>query len=422
MEQGASEVHDFPSLRTTATTWDVRSERRDWERSRTGRENQISCSFGSHSMETQSVSSVTGKRIPGGVKNEEVNEGKQSEALTAFELANEKRRVQRLKREKKKKKKRDEKIIAGETKDLKLTMNQLFDAAFTVAAHNNTPKPDFPLPTDMKVSSHMMVKCNEVKGVGWFATNDIPAGTTMLIEKPLAVVMDWEADAAADKLDGANETAADVESNPATGSLENGLLTLALLKRVKNEPKFFSKTLASLYPRSAEEVKALPPWRCQYPKIQAEINEFVESLGGKIKGLGRISLIVRYNAISMETSPELFCYPETTLHVLGGTALYHCPSFFNHSNLPNMLRWAVGDVMVFRTNKDVKKGEELCISYIEHIHLCEGPERSTSLLKMDFNVVDPTASIEDMTMKACAKITDKEKKKKKRMTMRRKGR
>jgi len=149
----------------------------------------------------------------------------------------------------------------------------------------------------------------------------------------------------------------------------------------------------------------------------------------------RLPLIVRYNVLSFETCPELFVHPgglfplpthnggasnntsnttPPTTFVFGqqteqkededdhdnndnrtynggyshltGTGLYGPPSYFNHSSqpLPNVSRWAIGDILFFVTNRFIQKGEEMCISYIETDALCEHSFRRCALLDMDF--------------------------------------
>ena len=114
----------------------------------------------------------------------------------------------------------------------------------------------------------------------------------------------------------------------------------------------------------------------------------------------RLPLVVRYNSLSVETSPELFAHPGPTGHApLSGTALFMNASFFNHSSRPNVSRWAVGDVTFFVANRTVEAGAELCISYVEHEVLCEDDGRRTAVLGMDF--VDTTAASSTCTATDC---------------------
>lgn len=100
----------------------------------------------------------------------------------------------------------------------------------------------------------------------------------------------------------------------------------------------------------------------------------------------RLPHMIRYNILSVETCPELLSHPGPGGHAdLSGVGLYHLPSFFNHSATPNCSRWAVGDVMGFVANQDITKGNEVCISYIEHDVLCESAYRRNLMLRMDFD-------------------------------------
>ena len=73
------------------------------------------------------------------------------------------------------------------------------------------------------------------------------------------------------------------------------------------------------------------------------------------------------------------------------SGLFKDASFFNHSNDPNISRYSVGPVTVFRTNRPIAAGEELCISYVEQEALAEWrtrPERVAAALDMDFAHAD----------------------------------
>jgi len=83
----------------------------------------------------------------------------------------------------------------------------------------------------------------------------------------------------------------------------------------------------------------------------------------------RLPEVVRSNALALSTGSELLSHPDPSrngLCSLSGLGLYHSPSYFNHSCRPNVARHFLADVAVFRTNQRVAKGEELCLSYLEH--------------------------------------------------------
>ena len=84
----------------------------------------------------------------------------------------------------------------------------------------------------------------------------------------------------------------------------------------------------------------------------------------------RLPEIVRSNALGIVTNAEQIGHYSNYRH-LSGVALYYEPSFFNHSCTPNCSRYHLGDWTIIRTNQEVKQGEELCISYIEHEFLFE---------------------------------------------------
>jgi len=182
--------------------------------------------------------------------------------------------------------------------------------------------------------------------------------------------------------------------------------------------------VASLFPRAADELPSgAPPegshaaWRCRDPELDAVLAAALDALaegyqgpgggGGKAGGGGgggggdraakkpkkaaaaaaagsglgtgsgsalgaalalRLPEIVRCNALGLSTGSELLCFPDPSRGhaALTGLGLYHAPSFFNHSCSPNVSRFHLGDLAVFRTNRPVAPGQALCISYLGH--------------------------------------------------------
>ena len=236
----------------------------------------------------------------------------------------------------------------------------------------------------------------------------------MLVNKPLAMVMGWEEDEWEDANDDDDDEGmseeegeeAEEDEGILKGSPRNGMLVLRLLETIQKDPTVWFDQLTKLYPRTREELEELPIWMSSDVtigmKIEAALTELTnveefqsvqaeEEDDGETNVISeiqvRLPLIVRYNCLSVETSSELFSHPNPDQggHItLSGTALYYHASYFNHDSQPNVARWAVGDVMVFVTNQDVKQGEELCISYIESEVLCEDVGRRTKLLDMGF--------------------------------------
>lgn len=272
-----------------------------------------------------------------------------------------------------------------------MEIEKLFDLADELATEDN-PRPDFPFPAGWNSNStdELMKFRDGPKGRGWCAEKSISAGTVLLVAKPLAMVMNWEEDEGESDEDDAME---DEDSEGPTGAKRNGLLVLKLIQCIKENPALWQSELSDLFPRSEQAALLLPLWTCRDSSVGMDIERAMESLKDvseltdvAVKQIRmRLPLIVRYNCLSVETSPELLIHPGPGGHAsLSGTALYYKPSFFNHDHIPNVSRWAIGDVMFFVANRDIKRGDDVCISYIDHDILCECCERRLALLDMDF--------------------------------------
>ena len=297
--------------------------------------------------------------------------------------------------------------------------------------NNNTAvRPDFSIPEsfahlDGRCRQHPLLELREhdnEKGKGWFAKTDIPAGTLVMVSKPLVHVMDDEpttplvvqenGNMALD--DGAAEQALGVEAYE--GDSEDGddnmdededekdpylneILLIQLLQKLVEDPSVWeTQQLNQLYPRNESEIDTLPPYVCSDDNILLKIDSLLQQLNDRKTNAtfptvaqlqARLPLILRYNVLSMETTPELLSYPSSPWTRLAGVGLYTTgPSFFNHSSLaPNTSRWSIGDVLFLVTNRPVAQGAELCLSYIEHDGLCEPAWRRNALLhlsRMDF--------------------------------------
>lgn len=207
-----------------------------------------------------------------------------------------------------------------------------------------------------------------------------------MVAKPLAMVMNHEEE----EQDEEEMMKDENEDDEAPGSKINFILVLELLKLILTNQEVWSKALSELYPRNESEMSRLPPLECNDDKLKAELLQQIETLKGHtvLQGIAdeisqRLPFIVRYNVLSVETCPELLSYPNGHI-ALGGSGLYHEPSFFNHNSRPNVARWAVGDVMFFVANQDIAARAEACISYIEHDVLCESDYRRNLVLQMNF--------------------------------------
>ena len=296
-------------------------------------------------------------------------------------------------------------------------MESLLDLADALARTGAEPScPDFTIPLDSSMAfscaaaqqSEMIVLREAVphrKGQGWFAVQDIPAGTLLFVAKPLGMVLDWQDDHAEEEED--EDEIDDKDEDEDSDNMDkddddkhdhephiNELLLLQLLEKLADPQvgvSLWHDQLSTLFPRNDADLSTLPAWVCPTDDVFMQVEALLSTIANSnprlpVKEIAkRLPLIIRYNILSVETCSELLSYPGPEGHAnLSGVALYHEPSFFNHSRQPNVSRWAIGDVMGFVTNQFVPAQTELCISYIEHDVLCEPAFRRNAMLAMDF--------------------------------------
>ena len=294
------------------------------------------------------------------------------------------------------------------------------------AAKKDEPILDFPLPTTtISTSQHqqqhkqiheqilsgehyMNIRNDPKKGKGFYSNQDIKAGTLLLVSKPISLVMGWEEDLFDDDDDNddndddTNNNIMNEDEDLMKSNQRNGLLTIRVAKAIQDDPSIWYDQISHLFPRDGS---TLPVWICNHAETGMEYERTINELESLNEFSGkndviedirqRLPFIVRYNCLSVETSPELFVYPDQAKggHVtLSATALYYLPSYFNHSSKPNVSRWSIGDIIFFVANQDIRKNTELCISYIESELLCENAARRSMLLEMDFEDSDPIQS------------------------------
>lgn len=277
-------------------------------------------------------------------------------------------------------------------------MEELLDQADALVhlavSEGEQPLPNLPIPQTLSAfaeSKQLILRDDPWKGRGWFATTDIAVGQLILLAKPIAKVMDWQ------EYDEGDDDSPEEEDGDDVEPLMNELLLIETLQTIIQNPSVWHTQLSTLFPRNDSDLSTLPAWVCHnddvFIQVEAllaqlvELNKTIDPPLLPVKDIAtRLPLIVRYNVLSMETCAELLSYPSPKIghSILAGIGLYHEPSFFNHSNKPNINRWCVGDVMGFVSNQAIKAGSELCISYIEHDVLCEPAYRRNLMLSMDF--------------------------------------
>lgn len=207
------------------------------------------------------------------------------------------------------------------------------------------------------------------KGRGVIATRFIPRGTTIYCEKPLCMVTDAEQDDVFDDDDEEDSDEDEDGEEDDDGNSDTAHLVLKILAKARrNHNYWYESGLRHMFPRNCREAKDLEKWRCSDAFLDAAVRHATRDIR-KRKVLGNwkyLPLIVRHNAVDVTTCGEMLSYPVSAYANLAGLALYGPrPSSLNHSRFPNVVRWHVGDVGVWRTNRDVEEGEELCISYCE---------------------------------------------------------
>jgi len=211
------------------------------------------------------------------------------------------------------------------------------------------------------------------KGKGYYAKRDLTMGERLVVAKPITLVMGVEVD------DNDNEESDDdISSNreeisdkmhqskraktiddestgssvdplsEATGTKRTGLILLHTLHSIIEAPSIWTDTLSKLFPRTKDEAVALPPWICSDVTLGMEIETIMDNLSELVDSdiakdiQARLALIIRYNVLSVETSSEMFVYPDEAkggMINLEATGLFGPEvSFFNHSCVPNVSR------------------------------------------------------------------------------------
>ncbi len=234
------------------------------------------------------------------------------------------------------------------------TIDGLLRAARRHALHSSEA-PSLPLPfrtPQLRPARNAVRVVRHLSGLGAVAAKDLPAGTTLVCEKALAMVLD----------------------------ADSALLIMRIASRINEEPSFVEE-LAMLFPRTDEELSKLRPWRCA-SHLQSLVDAALSTLDDSLAK--RLPHIVRYNAVSCETGGELYSHATSPEALLSGIALFRDSSVFNHGNEPNVARWHCGDVVCFRTNRAVAAGEALTVSYVASPLLPDPAAARGALAHFDF--------------------------------------
>jgi hypothetical protein len=93
------------------------------------------------------------------------------------------------------------------------------------------------------------------------------------------------------------------------------------------------------------------------PESSAKTTMMVD--GQAVLDTYRIDQIVSKNGFGLRPHPAAPSAGDR----LTNCGLFHVASYFNHSCLPNACRSNIGELMIIRAARPIKKGEEICLSY-----------------------------------------------------------
>ena len=229
--------------------------------------------------------------------------------------------------------------------------------------------PALPLPfrtAQLRPARHAVRVVRHLSGLGAVAAKDLAAGTTLVCERALAMVLDAQV--------------AEIEEDDDGDNADSALLIMRIAARINEEPSFVEE-LSMLFPRTDDDLKKLRPWRCA-SHLQSLVDAALSTLDDALAK--RLPHIVRYNAVSCETGGELYSHATSPEALLSGIALFRDSSVFNHSNEPNVARWHCGDIVCFRTNRAVEAGEALTVSYVASQLLPDPAAARGALAHFDF--------------------------------------
>jgi len=182
-------------------------------------------------------------------------------------------------------------------------------------------------------------------GRGIFATRDIQAGELLSLSKAFSVVLKDENTSDKSKIIEYVDSETNITYDPETASLINATIQKC------SESLFAINLCHLLYDGSNEipsiNIKMLNP---------AYSRELIPNMKLSIDS-AKIRRIISCNSFGAESvSPFNF-------KLKNGAGLWIVPSLYNHNCKPNAFRNCIGDIMIIRADRDIKKGEEIFVSY-----------------------------------------------------------
>ncbi|GBB90808.1 hypothetical protein RclHR1_01790015 [Rhizophagus clarus] len=180
----------------------------------------------------------------------------------------------------------------------------------------------------------------EGKGRGWIAKCDIPEYTLLMVSKALKVVFK-------------NESV-----TPYSCVKE---LVTCLTQQLLTEPYY------------CQEVYQL------YDGLNININEKIEKINKNLVDVNIIGNVTKHNVFGLNYEEVNLDTPELT-----GAGLWILPSFFNHACIDeNVHHFFLGDLVFFRSNRPISKGEELIINYRNVSYSYEERSRYLKYINID---------------------------------------
>jgi hypothetical protein len=204
----------------------------------------------------------------------------------------------------------------------------------------------------MGFSADVVVASIEGRGYGWVAMRDLPRGTIVLREAPIAAL---RASALHEYID----TQSHSRQSPRTAMRESQWNDAQWWPSATQASEDVIACVAEL-----EFAKCADHEKQKWMSLADSFSTPPTKLPGNI---------IRSNA---------FTQVET-----GDNLLYEHMSRANHSCTPNMCRHFVGDILIASLTQDVCKGEEMVISYLSDSNLEKDTETRRGLLRSRFNFI-----------------------------------
>ncbi|OII72993.1 SET domain-containing protein [Cryptosporidium ubiquitum] len=200
--------------------------------------------------------------------------------------------------------------------------------------------------------SPKLILSNDNESKAWISFGKISQGELLLAEKPLCWVLPKIRDPTREY---------------------SFILWKKLIQKCKDDKKLL-KNLKMLFPRTQTDIKRIRQESENYQIPIKEIKDYFESnieLASQIRinEALRIYLVVKYNQMSVNMLPELWKNPFKWSERFSINSLYLKSSYFDHSCSPNVARFYIGTVAIFKALRPIKHNEILSICYIENEYI-----------------------------------------------------